>query len=133
MENLPVEIIIIIIFRCLSVNVFKVVFLSYETLLHNFEMHWILGGVLHFGQVTLVNYNEILGHVADQNCKAKSIFVYKNTLQSTTYFKPALPLQTPGRGFDWMLLMFIRVEHFVFYWAFILSFSLWRKIFEKNQ
>ena len=44
---------------------------SYETWLYHFTMHWSVWGTLHPGQEKLVNCNQILDHVAEQNCRAK--------------------------------------------------------------
>ena len=45
--------------------------ISYERLLHNFEMHSRQWGIAHLGLVKLVNCNQFLSHVADENWIAK--------------------------------------------------------------
>ena len=49
----------------------QLIFLTIIWSFTNFEMHWRIWGVLHLGQVKLVNCNQILGQVADQNYIAK--------------------------------------------------------------
>ena len=64
--------------------------------IYKVQMHWSLWGVLHLGLAKLVNCNQILGHVADQDCIEfiDSIMQEKNCLMlhSAVMFRQNMPI-----------------------------------------